>query len=270
MNDLRRELAPVTDRAWAEIEAESRNVLRTHLAGRKVVDLREPLGWQASSVGTGRTRPVEPAPVDGVELRMRRVQPLVEIRVPFTVDREELDSIDRGADDGNLDPVTDAARRLALVEDQLVFYGGSGADITGICSRTGGESLSFDEDYASFPDLVARSLEILKGSNVEGPYRLVLGPEAHQGLSRTRSVGGYPVINHVRRLIDGPTVWTAAIEGAVLLSIRGGDFELVLGRDVSIGYRDHTRDGVELYLEESLTFRLLNPEAAVPILPHGA
>jgi len=266
MNDLRRELAPVTDRAWKEIEGEAENVLRSHLAGRKVVDLQEPLGWEASSVGTGRTTALETAPAEGVELRMREVQPLIELRVPFRMNREELETIDRGAKDCDLGPVAEAARRLARSEDRLVFHGGSGTRLTGICARRPEDSVKFRQDYESFPDVLAEALELLKMSDVEGPYGLVLGPAPYQGLSRARS-GGYPVINHVRRLIDGPTVWSAALEGAVLLSLRGGDFELVLGRDISIGYRNHSAEEVELYFEESLTFRPLRPEAAVPILP---
>jgi uncharacterized linocin/CFP29 family protein len=266
MNDLKRELAPVTDRAWCEIEAEARNVLRTHLGGRKAIDMGDPLGWEASSIGTGRTTFLDGAP-DGVELRVRHVQPLIELCAPFTLNRVELDTVDRGARDVNLTPVTEAARRLALMEDRLIFYGGEAADIRGIASAPGRETVSLGESYESFPDVTARSLQILRESNVEGPYALVLGPAAFQGLSRARSGGGYPIISHVRRLIDGPTIWTAALDGAVLLSLRGGDFELVLGRDVSVGYRHHSWDEVELYLQESMTFRLLRPEAAVPILP---
>lgn len=40
---------------------------------------------------------------------------------------------------------------------------------------------------------------------------------------------------------------------------------MTLGRDVSIGYRSHDEDTVRLYLEESASFRVLTPEAAVPL-----
>ncbi len=58
-------------------------------------------------------------------------------------------------------------------------------------------------------------------------------------------------------------VWAPAVDGAVLVSLRGGDFELEVGQDLSIGYQDHDADGVTLYLEESVTFRAISPEAAI-------
>jgi uncharacterized linocin/CFP29 family protein len=47
--------------------------------------------------------------------------------------------------------------------------------------------------------------------------------------------------------------------------MRGGDFVLENGEDISIGYRSHDEETIQLYLEESLTFRVLEPDAAVPV-----
>jgi uncharacterized linocin/CFP29 family protein len=49
----------------------------------------------------------------------------------------------------------------------------------------------------------------------------------------------------------------------VLLSTRGGDYELTVGQDLSIGYASHDRTDVELFLTESFTFRVLEEKAAV-------
>ena len=74
------------------------------------------------------------------------------------------------------------------------------------------------------------------------------------------------MLNHVRLLLEGPVVWAPAVECAVVLSVRGGDFQLTSGQDLSIGYVDHDAATVRLQLEESLTFRALTPEAAVVIV----
>ena len=58
-------------------------------------------------------------------------------------------------------------------------------------------------------------------------------------------------------------VWAPAVDGAVVLSQRGGDFELTVGEDFSIGYRSSDAASVDLYIEESLAFRINTPEAAV-------
>ena len=72
-----------------------------------------------------------------------------------------------------------------------------------------------------------------------------------------------------RSLVDGEIVWAPAIRGAFLLSTRGGDYELHLGQDLSIGYRSHTGTGVELYLQETLTFQLHTSEAVVALAKAG-
>ena len=77
--------------------------------------------------------------------------------------------------------------------------------------------------------------------------------------------GGYPVLQHIRRLVDGEIVWAPGIEGGLVLTARGGDFELDLGQDLSIGYLSHTHKEVELYLQESFTFRMLTTEAAIAL-----
>ena len=81
----------------------------------------------------------------------------------------------------------------------------------------------------------------------------------------TTQHGGYPVLEHLRLILEGPVVWAPAVEGAVVVSQRGGDFELVVGQDLSIGYLDHDRETVSLYLEESVTFRAAGPEAAIAL-----
>ena len=60
-------------------------------------------------------------------------------------------------------------------------------------------------------------------------------------------------------------MWAPAVSGAVVISQRGDDHELTVGQDFSIGYLDHTATAVRLYLQESFTFRVLSPEAAVPL-----
>lgn len=52
-----------------------------------------------------------------------------------------------------------------------------------------------------------------------------------------------------------------------MLSLRGGDFELTVGQDFSIGYLSHSATTVDLYVQESFTFRTLTTEAAVALSP---
>lgn len=266
MNELYRDLAPITAEAWKEIDKEARCALKSHLAARKLVDFTGPLGWTTSAVNLGRLQKLSDGPVQHVEARLRRVQPLVEVRAPFELSHAELETIDRGSQDADLQPVTDAARHAALAEDHAVFNGYAAAGIEGIGETASGSSLTVTTDYLQYPAVVAEAIETLLTRGIDGPYAIALGPRCFTGLQRTITSGGYPVVEHVRRLLDGPIVWAPAIDGALVLSLRGGDFELSIGQDFSIGYLSHDATTVRLYIQESFTFQAHTPEAAaVPL-----
>jgi uncharacterized linocin/CFP29 family protein len=269
MNHLLRELAPITTAGWQEIEKEATRTLKTTLAARKLIDFVGPQGWSASAVGLGRTEPLGASPNEGVSARVRKVLPLVELRVPFELSRADLDDIERGAKDPDTDPVIDAARAIALAEDRAVFHGFAAAGIRGICEEQANAAVPIGGDYQKFPEVVTTALNRLRDEGVDGPYAIGLGEECWRGLTSTTH-GGYPVMEHIRRLIDGPLIWAPGIDGSLVLSMRGGDFELTVGQDFSIGYTSHDADKVRLYIEESFTFWLLSPQAAIPLVHRAA
>lgn len=263
MNDLLRELAPVSAGAWEQIEDEAKRTLTLMLAARKLVDFTGPLGWDASAVDRGRSTSIQSAD-EGVQLKLRTVQPLLEVRVPFELSREELEAVGRGAKDPDLDAVREAARKAALVEDHAVFHGHAHGGIRGIAQAATANTLTLSDDYTAYPGVVAEAIHSLHSAGIGGPYAIALGPRCYTGLIRTTK-GGFPVIEHVRKLVDGPIVWAPALDGAAVLSQRGDDFELIVGQDFSIGYLDHSETAVWLYLQESFTFRVISPEAVIPL-----
>jgi len=266
MNHLFRELAPISDRAWDEICDEATRVLHQFLAARKAIDVVGPQGWDHSAVATGRVAPLLDPPHEGVEGAVRISQPLVELRADFDIPRAELASLDRGAEDGDLEPVAEAARRLALAEDHSVFRGYAAGQIRGIVEASPHEPISIADDYEDYPSWVARAVAKLQLEGVEGPYGIALGPRCYRGVVETTQRGGYPVFEHIRQILDGPIIWAPAVDGAVVVSRRGGDFVLTLGQDISVGYRSHDADKVSLYLQESMTFRVLGPEAGIALV----
>lgn len=266
MDDLHRKLAPISTDAWSAIDDEAKKHLTVSLGGRRIVDFVGPQGWTFSAVETGRVQPIETQPEPGVSAAVRRVLPLVELRAGFELSRRELENIARGSRDPDLEPVRAAARAIALAEDRAIFYGYPAAGITGLFEASADNTLTLTRDYPKYPMVVSEALARLHANGVGGPYALALGPDCYKGLTGTATSGGYPVLEHVQRLINGSVFWAPAVRGALLASLRGGDFELVVGRDLSIGYEDHSSTLVRLYLQESLTFRVLSPEAAVPLI----
>jgi uncharacterized linocin/CFP29 family protein len=263
MDLLKRELAPILPEGWAQIDEEAKRVLKLHLAGRKLVDFSGPHGWKLGAVNTGRIRPLNEGPAPQVSAGLRIVQPLVELRTPFTVPIAELDSAARGANDLDLDAVIEAAERTARAEDRAIFHGYAAGDIKGIIQASPIDPVVVKANV-EWPHAVGQAKERLRAAGTNGPYALALGPLAHAEVTAD-SEDGYPLRKRIEGLlIDGPIVWAPAIEGgAVLMSTRGGDYELTVGQDLSIGYTAHGRDEVELYITESFTFRILEEKAAV-------
>jgi uncharacterized linocin/CFP29 family protein len=263
MNNLHRELAPISAAAWADLEEEATRTFTRHLAGRRVVDVHGPAGTELAAVGTGHLADVEP-PGTGVRARARQVQPLVELRVEFTVSRQQVDDVERGAEDADWQPVKDAARRLAFAEDRAVFEGYPAAGIAGIRATASHPALALPGEVRDYPDTVSRAVSALRLAGVAGPYSLLLSADAYTAVNETVD-HGYPIVAHLTRVIDGEIIWAPAIDGAFLLSTRGGDFALHLGQDVSIGYLSHDAESIRLYFQESLTFLAYTAEAAVPM-----
>jgi uncharacterized linocin/CFP29 family protein len=261
MNHLLRELAPVSEASWGAIEQEATRTLKHFLTARRVVDFHAG-DWSDDCVTLGWTEEVSNAP-EGVHAHLRVVQPLVEYRVPFTLTRDELNAIDRGAPEVNLDNVVDAARRLAIAEDEAVFLGNRGAHIAGIAEASTHAQLIISDAYGEYPSHIARAVSMLQTAGIAGPYAVALGPRPYTGVIETTEMGGYPVLEHLRLIAGGPVLWAPAVDGAVVLSQRGGDYRLHVGQDVSLGYDTHDGASVYLYLEESFTFQVLTPEAAV-------
>lgn len=265
---LNRDLAPISEKAWERLEDEARDVLNSHLAARRLVDFEGPLGWEHSAIDLGRVEPLEGvAGSGGALVRRRVVRPLIELRVPFELEREELERVDRGASSVDLDSLRDAARTFAIAEDTAIFEGYADADIPGLLTNASNEGVAIPEVDVDFPAVVSEALEQLRRAGVAGPYGVALGPVAYAMLCRTTGTGGYPVLRHVQRLIDRPVVWAPSLDGGVVVSLRGGDFRLVCGRDAAIGYLSHDDKRLCLYLEESFSAELNGPEAAVPLLP---
>ena len=263
MNNLYRELAPISAAAWASLEDEAKRTFARHVAGRRVVDVAGPDGIALAGVGTGHMSPIDP-PAEGITAGLRAYRPVVELRVPFTLDRAQIDSVERGALDPDWQPVKDAAKKIAFAEDRAVFDGYAAAQITGIREASSNPALSLPSDVRDYPDAVSKAVSELRLAGVAGPYSLLLSADAWTAVSET-SDHGYPIREHVARVLDGDIIWAPAIDGGLLLTGRGGDHELRLGQDLSIGYLSHDATQVQLYFTESFTFSVYTTEASVSI-----
>lgn len=262
MNHLRRHLAPVPQAAWVQIDDEATRTLKLYLAARRIVDVTGPIGWDTDAVTTGLVAPADLA-VTGVTAGVRRPLAMTELRTAFSMSQADVDSADRGNPSIDTDPIIAAARTAALAEDRIAFHGLAGSGVAGIVGESPYDDIPLGTQATQYPEAVARAVAVLRDAGIGGPFAIALGDPEYTSAVETTEHGGYPVMDHLRAVAGGDVVWAPALDGAVVLSTRGGDFELAIGQDFSIGFSGQSSDDIGLYLEESIGFRVLTPGAAV-------
>lgn len=259
MDILKRELAPITEEAWAYIDNEARDILGQVLSARRIVDVDGPRGWEHSCMTLGRLSIPEQQHFEGVNMGVRRVLPLVEARAPFELDIWELDNIVRGARDIDVTSLEKAAHDIARFEERAVYYGLNHAQIKGFRDATEHEPLSMGADPEDIVEKVTQGLTRMTEAGVQGPYALAVSPKLWIALSGM--IRGFPLNKYVESMLGGPIVLSPFIDDAFLISQRGDDTILTIGQDMAIGYGSSSKEKVKLYFTETFTFHILEPRA---------
>ena len=233
------------------------------LIARQVVDFVGGKGMGFASVNTGLTEGVKSAP-KGVELTQRINLPVIEMKIPFTLDKTIVEAIHRQADAFDTTAIDEAAARLSDVENRLVFEGLKSTAITGIIDATPLKPIKVGK--GGLVSAVADGVTTLASENVEGPYALLVGKQHYTEIFSASE--GYPTSLKLESLLQsGGSIMMAPFleDKAVVISLRGGDYELLSGVDIGIGYEKESAKGYDLFFFETCTFRIRTPEAAVTL-----
>lgn len=262
MDLLRREHAPIASASWQLIDAQARDVLCENLSARRVVGVSGPYGIEHAAINLGRLAPTSLEATTGVFYGIRRVLPLVETRVPFSLDLWELDNVVRGARDPDLAPLLEAAAKLAQFEERAIYYGFEPAGIVGMTGASAHERIQLASDASTWPAVIAQASVKLHSAGIAPPYSLIVGPRLFQAIAR--DTGQYPLRKQIEALVGGPLVLAQHVDAAFLVRADAtAEFELVLGQDIAIGFEEQHGKQARLYLSESFTFRVLEPAAVV-------
>jgi uncharacterized linocin/CFP29 family protein len=263
MDILKRNLSPITDRGWAEIDSQAKKALLANLSARKFVDVLGPKGWDYASVPLGRLNVPDGQDEKGVRFGIHAVLPLVESRIAFEMDVWELDNLERGAKDVVLDPVVDAAARMAAFEEKALYEGFDPGCIEGLVAAAAANAVEMPlEEKSGILHGLSQAVKHFQEESIEGPFALVTGAPLWEILN-TRSEG-YPLKKRVESMVQS-VIYSPFYEGAMMVSLRGGDLEMTIGQDFSLGYEGAAAGKVRLFMAESFTFRILEPRAVVEL-----
>ncbi len=262
MKMLKRELAPIVQEAWNEIDERAVEVLKTHLSARRAMKVKGPYGWDYTVLPEGRLLLLDDNKKNEVNSALYKVKPLVETRVSFELDRWELDNLLRGARDIDLDPLDDAVKKIALFEENAVYNGYEKAGIEGLFESAERPAAAFGKDGHSIMETLSAALLTMKEAYQDGPFTLIVGEEGWRRIHT--EIQGYPLIKRVRDIIGGPILYSGAVKDALLVPQQHEDLELIIGGDFSIGYDFHDAKKVHLFIAESFTFRVIDPSIIQP------
>ncbi|KOH45249.1 family 1 encapsulin nanocompartment shell protein [Sunxiuqinia dokdonensis] len=261
MNILKKSIAPITDKAWEEITDRTKQIMGTYLTARKFVDIEGPTGLEQGGISTGRLIVPENQSDDGVNYGIREMLPFIEIRKPFELDLWELDNIERGAKDVDLTPLEEAVKEVAFFEEKVIYEGFEPIKIKGMKQAAENPSVEIPKSTNAFLKELGKQIMQLCQNGVEGPYSLVIS--AAEWLELVKLSEGYPIQKQLTEILGGQLIINQSNKLSFLVSERGGDYELVQGQDITLGYDTHDTQNVKLYLTASFTFRVLSPEAVV-------
>ena len=264
MDLLKRTLAPIPDEAWEEIDKQAKLILKGNLSARGIIDFDGPHGWKFAAVNVGCVEMGESGVIEGVLAGKRVAQPLIEVKVPFSLAISEMDDIARGLKSPELTPLIDAARKAAHFEEKAIYLGFEKGGIKGIFKSSEHPPMKVKKEASTFEAEIEEAVLTIQKMGIGGPYHLVLGAALYQELMEGDGKG-YPLKKRIQGIVGGEIVWSPALKGGAVLSGRGGDFILTVGQDFSIGYAGHDTKNVHLYVVESFTFQVLEPKAAVEL-----
>ena len=261
MDLLRRELAPISPQGWSEIDTMAKETLVANVSGRKFCDVDGPHGIGHSCVTLGRLSVPKSQKTGKVGYGIHQVQPLVEARVNFSLQTWELDNIERGAKDIQLDSLVGACREIAMFEERAIFEGFKPGEINGLQETVKGGQLSLSLDMDAIVDAVSEGQSRMLKEGVEGSANLVVSPAIWKFLAR--STPGGTLRSIIESQIEGSVIYSEFAKDALLVANRGGDLELTVGQDFAIGYHSHAANEISLFVTESFTFRVIAPEAII-------
>jgi uncharacterized linocin/CFP29 family protein len=257
---LRRDRAPLSDRTWKAIDAAVVGAARQELAARRIADFEGPNGWEHVAEPLGTTSPREDAR-SGAARAVPDVILLTEIRADFDMPWTTIDAFERGARVLETDAAEQAARDVALAEDDLAFHGGTGS--TGFLTRSEGARVDLGDwsDAGQVAGDLVSAVAKLDERGVQGPYAAVLDPSRFYAYLRAAAERRLSTdADRLDGLFQG-IYRSAVVKGGGVFSLRGGDFLLTVGGDLSVGYCWHDKTAVHLFCVETVGAHVISPGA---------
>lgn len=257
---LRRSYAPLSEHVWKALDDAVVQTARHIMTARRVATFDGPHGFDHLGARVGTMRPCA-MPETKAVVCVPDVVILGEIRADFSLPWTAIEVFDRGAPALDTSAAEAAAREVAIAEDALLYYGEpTGAGFLASRRTPRVQVGNWDEPGRLLSDIL-HAVETLDTAGIPGPYEAVLRPESYYAYLRAAADGGYPAARQLERVLRGVFRSMVLREPGAVFATRGGDFVVTVGGDLSVGYRQHDREGINLTCIETVAAQTLTPEA---------
>ena len=252
---LAREDAPFAPAVWELLDTTMKEVAKSQLVGRRILDTEGPYGLGLKAV---------PLPDQEAEsgLITSPVLPLLYAQEPFTLGTRDIAGYERDGLVLDTGPVAEATLACARLEDELVFHGTPNVPGVLTAGSSNRMTLSSWEEVGTAAGDIIQAITHLDKAGFHGPYALALPPARYNLLFRLYPRGKQSELEHVQTIVSEGVFKAPILEsGGVLLAANVRCASIVLGQDMSIGYTGPAGDRQEFSISESLTVRIRQPGA---------
>lgn len=258
MDFLKRGLAPISSEGWKFIDERAGEVIKANLSARRFAAVVGPMGQNTEAVGAGKMQIYTKGES---QFGVYKVQPLVEQRIHFKMNRWDLDNVDRGAKDIDTSSLDTAVKKAALFEESAIYEGLEEAGIAGLLHSSEHEALEFGKTFDDTMNALVCATSTLKRSFADAPYALIISPDKWSYLNLIGKDSGF--IKHISESLHIKIIVSNSIKNAYLVPMDNENIEITLGQDFALGFQSYTSKEVELFITSSFTFRVLDPSLVV-------
>ncbi|QQK07872.1 family 1 encapsulin nanocompartment shell protein [Miniphocaeibacter halophilus] len=256
MSILKRNTAPISEKAWTEIDNRAIDVIKSLISTRRVLKVNGPKGLDYTALPIGRLDHVDDLKaINVVKTGIYKTQNLIESRIEFELDKAELDNVERGSKDVELFNLEKAMEKLLVFEEETIYNGMEKFGIEGI-KKSAGHNLSLGENGNEILKAIGDGKYALHNSYAKGPFDLIVPSKVYDKINTIYD--GVFLMKLIEDLIGGTIVRTKVLDKALMIPHRDEDLELTIGQDFSIGYVGENEKAVRLFAFETFTFRILD------------
>jgi uncharacterized linocin/CFP29 family protein len=266
MDYLNRKQAPFGDDIWKKIDEAATGAACDMLTGRRFLEVDGPFGPGLTSIEVGNDdycRQPEKGEAGAVIGRAISV-PMLRKEFKMSI-RRVAAYLDHGQP-LDLAPAEDAAEAVARREEEFVYQGQKDFGVSGVLTAEGRNHHNGGDwsDIDVVLDDVLSAVTTLDDGGFRGPYALVLSPALYNGLFRRYPGTELLQIEHLKR-VCAKGIYKADIDGCAVIDPRAGG--ILVGQDLRAGYIGQDGIHYQLFLSESLVFRLDDPKAICTLAP---